>query len=243
MDKDTDLWVEANLALSRGQYDVAVDAYENLMATRGLSVEVLHNFAMAQYRQSKLIPALAAWECAAQINPRDRDVRLGLKWVRQRLKLTPDPIWVTGLQRVTLNEWAGLTTTFAWVWCGMLVVSRLHPSSRDRLRRWVIGVGMIAFILGLLSLTGILQRKWGPQGRVHVEEARVRQAPVVQARQVTTLKSGETIRVGRRHLDWFEVYSDGKRLGWLSAQDFLGTVPEVEGPRRLSASSVSVPNL
>lgn len=237
------LWNEGNEALRRGQYEAAKDAYENLLATQGLSVEVLNNLALAHYQLGNTIAALASWECAASIQPRHRGARSGIRWARERLKLPSPPASAAVLQWVSLNEWATATTVAAWIWAGLLITVRLRSAWRPILSPWILGSALLTLLVAIPTLTAVAHRKWGIHGRIPVEEAQVRLAPVAQARGVTTLRVGDTLQVKRRHMDWFEVFRGGKRLGWIESQDFLGTVSEVEGPRRSSAVTFTLPDL
>jgi hypothetical protein len=230
-------WREGNAALEQGDPVRAAESYENLLATRGMAVEILHNLALAKYQSGEPAAALALWECAFQIRSGDAGVNGGLRWVRERLKVTTPPMWKRWLDRRMLNFTAFIVLAAVWTAVLMNVAMWLAAAQRGRFSGTLRVAWCVAGISGVL-----LAGQWAwyvhrPNARVVVEEGIVRQAPVIEARRMGSLALLDEVRVIRQHNDWCEVSRNGERLGWVSASELVGTMPEVEGRRRHILSS------
>jgi hypothetical protein len=223
-------WEEALVAMDQGQYDRAAQALENLLATHGMSAPALHNLALSRYQMGELAAALALWECARELTPRDPEIRSGLRWVHQRLGVrdrSPGRWLLEGwpMQAFSIGLLVGV-----WGWAGWSAWScwtggRTGAAGR-RVLGGVVGVGVLVLAIR------VGWRQVRPNARVVVEEARVFQAPVAEARVVGRLLVLREVTLVRRRGDWWEVREGRQRLGWVMSGDLVATLPEVELERR-----------
>lgn len=230
-------WSEGNAALEQGDPARAAESYENLLATRGLAVEVLHNLALAKYQSGEPAAALALWECAYQLRAGDAGVNGGLRWVRERLKVTTSPLWMRLLDRRLLNVTAVIVLVAVWLAVLMQIAMWIAGAQHGRFQRTLRTAWCVACVSGVF-----LAGQWAwymqrPNARVVVDDGAIRQAPVVESRRIGALALLDEVRVLRQHNNWCEVSRNGERLGWVSASELIGTMPEIEWRRRHLLSS------
>ena len=106
-------WNDASAAYSRGDVDTAKRLYQNLAPAGGESAAVLYNQGNCAYRQGHLGEALADYERAWRLAPRDSDILENLNFVRRKLGLplrggteTPRELLVRLRDSLRPDEWA-----------------------------------------------------------------------------------------------------------------------------------------
>lgn len=104
----------ADSAYSAENYRLAIDLYQQSIATDGVSGEVYYNLGNAYYRDGKLGQAVLSYERSLRINPTDADARDNLAFVRSRIQDRPeeDTAFIAGLHRSLVRS----MTANAWAW-------------------------------------------------------------------------------------------------------------------------------
>jgi hypothetical protein len=150
----------ANQLYRAGNYEDAQRIYEQLIAQGVEDSTIYYNLGNTYYRQGDLGRAILNFQRAAQLNPRDPDIRANLELARETADVpftstAPGPI--DALARMTsrwltLNETAILALGI-WFLAGFLVlsISLLERGNARRILRY--GAILALFILVLIGLS------------------------------------------------------------------------------------------
>src|SRR5579864_8879588 len=97
----------ANKLYAEGKFNEAAGAYEKLLQSGRESEAIYFNLGNALFKANKLGRAIAAYQQAERIAPRDPDVRANLQFARNQVQgptLLPDKA-ARWLGKLSLNEW------------------------------------------------------------------------------------------------------------------------------------------
>jgi tetratricopeptide (TPR) repeat protein len=123
----------ANELVNAGHYTEAAQMYEQLAVQSPKDAALHYNLGNARFLQSDMTAALAAYQRAASLAPRDADVRANLALAQQALGVASSPsagplasLAATAQRWLTVDELA-LLALGAWFALGLLVlVKRRH---------------------------------------------------------------------------------------------------------------------
>lgn len=213
----------ANKYYAENKFPEAAAAYEKLTQAGAVSPALLFNLGNAQFKSGHVGQAVVAYRRAAQMAPRDADLRANLQFARSQVQgATVRPGFLersSGL--LSLNEWAGLSAAGLWLTFGLLAWRQFRPSQAMTLRPPI----RAAFVLTLLC-AGALAFAYHAQspGRTVVvisRETPVRITPNDEARPAFTANDGAELRVLDRKDNWLQV-TDGsaRNYGWVRS-DFI----------------------
>jgi tetratricopeptide (TPR) repeat protein len=225
---------QANAAYDAGDYQTAIDAYEQLISESVVHPVVFFNLGNAYYRSGCLGAAVANYERALQLNPRAEDARENLdKCVRetkQQLARPRPPDWEQSLLFWHYNlppRVTRLTAIILWFLFWSLLAVRLVRPIRF-FRHAALGVGLLALAFGLSAWTKAHTDLYA----VAVDE----QVPVHYGTSEDEtvrfyLYAGDRVLVDRREKGWARVMTSDDERGWVK-QDALALVgPPYERPR------------
>jgi tetratricopeptide (TPR) repeat protein len=211
----------ANRLYAQNQFPAAAAAYEQIARSNGVSAALLFNLGNAQFKAGHRGEAIAAYRRAAQLAPRDADLRANLQFVRSQVSgVTVRPNWFersSGL--LSVNEWTVLTAAGFWLTLGLLTLGRLRPMWTAAIRTPVRLLAILTLLAGGAFAYSAHQRAGGRTIVVTVPEASARITPNAEARPAFTANDGAELRVLDAKDDWLQV-SDGtpRRFGWIQRQ-------------------------
>jgi hypothetical protein len=161
--------------------------------------------------------AIAAFRQAAQLTPRDPDVRANLQFARNQVQgpTLPAGLWVRWLGKLTLNEWTVLASIALWVLFLLLAVSQWRPALKPSLRN-----SLIAATAATVVLCACLGAAWFQAHSVHLAivikpQAVARYGPLKESQDAFTVHDGAELRLLDRKDDWLQVTTGGSQVGWL----------------------------
>ncbi|MGA2853700.1 MAG: tetratricopeptide repeat protein, partial [Verrucomicrobiota bacterium] len=101
----------ANRLYAEGKFADAAAGYEKILQTGAQSPSLLFNYANAEFKSGHLGRAIAAYRRAAQLSPRDDEIRDNLAFVRNQVQgaTVRENRWQNWAGALTLNEGAMLT--------------------------------------------------------------------------------------------------------------------------------------
>ena len=188
--------------------------------------------ANALYRSGEPGEAIAHYQAALAMAPRDGDIRANLdRALAQRPAGRPAPpaSWLHAaaariVAAATLSEFAALAAVCWWSALGAVVALLMHAGRRRTVRRMAIALGALT-----LMLSGFGAARWWSYHRVEravvaTESAQLRTGPGESFEVALAVQEGWTVRVLRRDADWAEVVGEGGAAGWLPASS-VATVP------------------
>ena len=167
--------------------------------------------------------AIAAYRQAAQLTPRDAEVRANLDFARNQVQgpTLRESRWSRGAEWLglfTLNEWTELAVAAFWLTFALLVAKLIRPSLKTALG----GFTRCAAAVAILSCTAL-----GVDAAIHfskptavvvAQAATARSGPFDEAQSAFTAHDGAELAVLDRRDNWLQVADGSGRIGWLQRQ-------------------------
>lgn len=160
---DVPAFSAANALVDAGHYAEAVQMYEQLAAQGAANAALVYNLGNAYFLQGDANRARDAYERAAQLAPRDADIRHNLELARDQAPGTTagQPAGLLAELSETTSHWLtvdelALIALGAWFLFGFLVVASRHfqPGKRPAALRVLAAIALVAVILTGTALLG-----------------------------------------------------------------------------------------
>lgn len=206
-------FARARQAYDEGRYEEALAIYDALALDYPRIPEVHFNRGNSLARMGRIGPAIAAFERARLLAPRDPDIRANLKFLRERANLPPPQFsWLEGaLNLASPLEWRSISVVGWWLGALCISLAWLAPGLPRAFRS--VGLALVTF-----SATSALVAHKGSRlsTAIAVENTTVRFAPLPDATPHFEAPAGIRLRVLERQGDWVRV-REANREGWLPA--------------------------
>lgn len=208
----------AHQAYDSGRYSDAIALYDGLIADHWQAAEVYFNRGNALAKIGKMGEAIASYEMALLINPRDADATANLKFLRDQVGLpAPEQNLLARLSvHYTSTEWRAAAQALWWIFVALMSAYWLM-SSRPY---WLRQCALFAGVLLAVSLTGFTYGWWqqrSPLVVVTKSDVHALFAPLPDATPFFDTPEGSTLRLVERTGDWLRVRA-GKQIGWIPAE-------------------------
>lgn len=212
----------ANRLFEAGNYGEAIQVYEQL-ATQGIEDSALfYNLGNAYYRSGDLGRAILNFRRAAELDPRDPDIRANLALAETQAEdpfaqAAPGPLStlanLTG-NWMTLNETAILALGLWFlVGFGLLIIWRLEPGKLRSGVQYVWIVVLLFFLLGGLSLgSRIYTERATPDGIVVAPVVAVSDGPGAEYDSGINLTSGAPVSLVETRGSWARIDASGAEI-------------------------------
>jgi tetratricopeptide (TPR) repeat protein len=217
-------FAEANRLQAAGDLAGAARAYEALAAD-GLESPALHaNLGRARLGAGRRGAAIASFERALRLDPRDGDARAGLAAARagdpSGMAAGPDRSFLARVAERTPDAWAAAAFAVPWavLFAALALRSRAPGGARPAL-------GTAAALAALLAAAGaalLAARAAERRAQVAVvtaAEAPVREGPEEELRPALRLREGAEVRILEARADALRVRLASGLEGWMSARD------------------------
>jgi len=215
----------ANDAYKSGQFEEAIAGYRRLLAAGYRHTEVYYNLGNAYFRTGKLGRALAHYERARRLAPRDPIIRANIALVRNRTEdtvrkknvpgfLARTVFWYRAVNRTELFVIASSVYVLFWLVLSARVVWR-----RAALTRAAVALACIVVLLGASIAAKLHEDSPGSRGVLVADVAMVRAGPDKTSRELFELHDGTEVDIEEDSAGWYRIaLADGKR-GWVNAND------------------------
>lgn len=208
----------ANRLYAEGKFVDAASAYEKVLQTGVRSPALLFNDGNAEFKSGHLGKAIAAYRRAAQLSPRDDEIRANLAFVRNQVQgaTVRESRWQTWAGALTLNEGALLTAALFWLTLALLIARQIRPALVPRLktatRIFTVLTICFTFVLGLQAAGHFSQAT----AVVTAAEVTARSGPFDEAQSAFTVHDGAELSVVDQHGDWIQTANGAGKTGWLN---------------------------
>ena len=222
-----DSFAEGNQAFAEGRYPDAIQAYESTIASQGYAAPVLFNLANAYDQAGKIGLALANYERARLLAPRDPDVIANETLVRRQAGLaTNERVWEQAAEYLSPDLWAWFLTGTVFLGCGLAFMGYVRAGRRgtvDQIGRCGLCLAILTAVVSIAALgvwNGERSRAWAT-----VSEAPVRLSPFDAAQTSFTLADGAEVRIEGHHDDYLLVRDPKGETGWLRKDQAAALIP------------------
>ena len=212
----------ANTLYAQGKFTEAAAVYEKAIHSGSISSAIYFNLGNAFYKSGQIGHAVAAYRQAAQISPRDPDIRANLNFVRGQIQgpVLPTTHWQRWLDRLTLNEWTFIASAALWILLLLLAAIQFRPALKSALRSLTLVSG-VATVAAIFCLISVISDRSTPLAIVSVPEAMVRNGPFDEFQSVFTVNNGAELAVIDQKNDWLQVRADERKVGWIKRSEVL----------------------
>jgi hypothetical protein len=222
-DDGKDAFILGNKLYEEGRFTQAATNYDGLLRAGHVSPEIYFNAGNAWFKAGQIGRAIYSYRRAAELAPRDPDIRANLALVRSQSgagnAALPGSRWTRWIGRATLNEWACAASTGLALFFIVLTVRRISPAFAKS--SGVLTAALAAVSLWLLTCLGLSidQRVVQKTAVVIVSEAVARRGPMDISQSAFTAHDGAELMVIKRDGDWLEVADAARHDGWMRRQD------------------------
>jgi tetratricopeptide (TPR) repeat protein len=207
----------ANKLYEQGKFGEAAGAYEKLAQSGVISPALCFNLGNALFKSGQIGRAIGAYRQAADLTPRDPDVRANLQFARSQV---PGPAlrvsrWERWLGALNLNEWTWLASGAVWLTFLLLAAAQLRPGLGRTLRSYAAAAGGAAVLLCACLGLALANHAPGKTAIVIARDTTVCAGPLEESPRAFTAQDGAELRVLDRKDDWLQVTDGAGRIGWL----------------------------
>jgi tetratricopeptide (TPR) repeat protein len=210
----------ANKFYAEGKFAEAAGTYKKILQSGAVSPALYFNYGNAEFKSGNLGRAIAAYRQAAQLTPRDAEVRANLDFARNQVQgpSLRESRWEIWLGLLTLNEWTGLAVVSFWLTFALLVARQIRPSLKTALGGFARGAVVVA-ILSCACLGVNAAIHFSKQTAVVVAQvATARSGPFDEAQSAFTSHDGAELAVLDHRDNWLQVTDSSGRIGWFQRQ-------------------------
>ncbi len=207
----------ANQLYAEGKFSEAAKVYGTILNSGAASANLLFNDGNAEFKSGGLGRAIAAYRRAAQLAPRDADIRANLDFARNQVQGATwrENRWESWLGALTLNEWTALAAWAFWLTFLLLAAMQIRPALKSLLRgpARFMAVAAVFFCACLGAASAIHFSK--SIVVVVVSDAVTRSGPFNDAQNAFAVHDGAELTVLDRRNGWVEVTDGAGRIGWM----------------------------
>ena len=215
---------QANRLYTEGKYSAAVQLYEKIASTHGLSAELLYNMGNSYAQDGWPGRAVLSYLRAIHLSPGDPDIIGNLQLIRKEQGLfQPERSFAQrALHLLEMNQWC-LAAGFIFF---ALTLFHLGCFFFPQLRKRCLWLSILLLTAVVIcSLSAFYRYQDFHDGVVIVQDAHLRISPFTAASSVGILQEGRVIRPIKTHGEFTLVEDSSGRSGWLH-QDQFGLVVE-----------------
>lgn len=207
----------ANKLYAEGKFPEAATGYEKMIQSGAVSAALYFNFANAEFKSGNLGRAIAAYRRAAQLAPRDAEVRANLEFVRNQVQgpTLRESRWGEWLSSLNLNEWTGFSAAALWLVFALLMATQIRPALKPALRGFTRVAVAVVLASGACVGVDAAMHFSKSTAVVVVPEATARSGPFDEAQSAFAARDGAELSVLDRRDNWLQVTDGSGKIGWL----------------------------
>jgi len=210
----------ANKLYAEGKFAVAANTYKTILQSGAVSPALYFNYGNAEFKSGNLGRAIAAYHQAAQLAPRDAEVRANLEFARNQVQgpMLRESRWsrtAGWLGVLTLNEWTGLAVVAFWLMFALLAAAQIRPALKTALGGFIRGTVAVAVLAGACFGANAAIHFSRQTAVVVAQEATARSGPFDEAQSAFTAHDGAELAVLDHRDNWLQVTDGSGRIGWL----------------------------
>jgi len=200
-------------AYRNSDFERAAEAFRQSSSLHPAS-GALQNLGLAEWHNSRVGPAILAWEQALWLDPFNGAVRNNLRFARKAAQVdAPDLSWnevISGW--LPVNYWSWLISFSLWLAVGAVVIPMVLRLPRASWHQAVAAFGVMLFLLSLPAQFGVHTRT--RLGFILEKGTPLRLTPTEEAQTITQLAPAEPVRCLRARGNFILVRTS-RASGWI----------------------------
>ncbi|MGB3773937.1 MAG: tetratricopeptide repeat protein [Leeuwenhoekiella sp.] len=149
---------KGNKAYASGNFQEAIDAYNQVLDAGQESAALYFNLANANYKLNRIAPSVYNYERALQLNPNDSDIKNNLVFAQNMTidAITPLPQntftkWYNAILKIfTIDEWAIFAVVMVLIFMGSFIAYRFVYATSQK--RFFFSTTLLALLISLAAL-------------------------------------------------------------------------------------------
>ena len=223
------IFEEANADYNEGNYQEALENYQQILGNGETSAALYFNLANTHYKLNNIAPSVYYYEKALQLKPKDEDIKNNLEFARNMVIDDIEEVPETGLSKIVNNMISKLSFD-GWAW--MAIVSSAifaiffllyYFSGGTKFKRLFFGVSILFLIVSLGSVGFAYQQQVSIQNSryaiIFAEEVPVRSEPNLRSDELFLLHEGTKLKVLETFQDWIKLELSNGAQGWMTKNE------------------------
>lgn len=218
---------KGNELYQKGKYDLAVKAYESVLAENKQSAELYFNLGNSYYKLNEIAPAIYNYEKALVLDPNNKEAINNIRFAQKRtideIKVIPKVGFAKLIRDFTGNyaydTWAWITIGFATLF--LLFFVGYYFSQRGTVKRiFFFGMFVIILLILISISSAIFERDHFKNERpaiVFAESAEVKSEPQKASTAIFVLHEGTKVFVEETLEGWKKIQLTDGTEGWIDA--------------------------
>lgn len=218
------LFEAATDAYNKGQYELAIDYYDNILKGGYESVGVYYNLANAHYKQNHIAQSIYFYEKALLLDPSDKETLKNLSFAR---KMTIDAIptkipnglgqaYGSYVKAYSIDFWsyAAILTLALFVCCYLLY----YFSTKTTTKRTAFSLAVLLVVSSIFSFfNGLLVQELEDKDRPAIvfETTKGLSEPNKQGTLVFELHEGTKVQILEIFNDWSQIKLSDAQTAWV----------------------------
>lgn len=221
------LFEKGNRHYQKGEYDMALDAYNQLLRSAKITPELLYNIGNTYYKKGNLGLAIVYYEKARLLAPNDDNIKQNLAIANAKVIDKIDIIPEFFLKR-WLRGWINLLSSNAWALISLVLFAltlfflSIYIFSGTRLLKKIgFYFAVILLIFSTITLWNAVKRKKlitrNNTAIIIVPSVNVKSSPDADGTNVFVLHEGTKVMVTDSIENWKEIKIGNGNKGWLES--------------------------
>jgi tetratricopeptide (TPR) repeat protein len=204
----------------QGQYDQAVQSYEDILLGGRESGSVYFNLANSYFRQGKLGKAILNYERALQLIPRDSDARFNYRYALNKIKQVEDAKEKTLIQKAidahvqfyTIGE----MIVIILILVGLVVIFHVIQLYARNVKLFAPLISVLLFILiAIFSIGLFLKVTENKNTAIVLQDSQAKFEPRKEATTHFEVFEGSSVKVVGHESNWTKIKRFDGKLGWI----------------------------
>lgn len=220
-----DIFKNGNDAYAKGQYQAAINNYEQLIDSGYQQFELYYNLGNANYKAGNIASAILNYERAKKIDPGNEDVDVNLDFANQKIvdKIEGVPEfflkkwWIAFIMKLRVDTWATIAVAFFLVGFFSLIIYLMSPSPKIKRSSFYGGIVALLIACCLLAVANSQANYFETRTDAIVFKGtvNVKSAPAEKHKTLFIVHEGIKVRVLDNIDAWIKIELPNGGIGWI----------------------------
>lgn len=219
------LFDQATTAYNGGEYQKAINFYNNILDNGEHSTAVYYNLGNSYYKLNEIAESIYFYEKALLLSPSDQEIKTNLSYAQNMTLDAIDTLPETGISKLyknitgklTFDQWAYLAIGTMFIFVILYII--FYYSSYSSRKRWAFIGSLFALSISIIAVlfAFIQQRDYNESqpAIIFAEESLVKSEPNEASSQVFVLHAGTKVNVLNQLEGWNKIKLTDGKTGWI----------------------------
>ena len=206
----------------KGQFQIAINKYLEIINKNHLSPEILYNTGNAFLKLDKIGMAIAFYLQAKNMVPHDPDILFNLQFARSKVQSNDSikrSIYQELIEKFSLNEYAIFFSLALWLFFMVQILRTVKPAIISRFQKAQFFITTIFILSSVLLMLSLIERFNQNYAIISTPVVSVHQAPFSESRITFKLNDGTETYLKSIQDDWLEIIDGHNRTGWIQSSN------------------------